>query len=375
MDAFFVSVELLDAPHLIGKPVAVGNDSGRGVIAAASYEARRFGVNSAMPVGRAKQLCPQLILIPGHFKKYSAASKQVMEICHDFTPLVEQLSIDEAFLDVAGSLRLFGEPASIAHQLRQRIREVTGLPSSVGLAGTKFVAKLASQRAKPDGVLEVLPALTLEFLHPLPIEAMWGVGQVTSKKLHARAIRTLGDLAEEPLHSLELVVGRAAAIKLHELSHGRDPRAIETQRVEKSVGQETTFEHDILSVTDLERELLRMAESVGRKLRDQRIVARTIALKLRWASFDTVTRSRTLSEPTNVTRRMYLVARELLHQLDAEGRPVRLLGIRAEQLFDEDDVVAGLWSDDDKYRSLDQVIDETGEKFGSGQVRPARLID
>lgn len=374
MDSFFVSVELLDAPQLRGKPVAVGGDGGRGVVASASYEARRYGVSSAMPVSRALRLCPELILIPPHFEKYSSASKRVMEIFHEFTPLVEQLSIDEAFLDVQGSLRLFGEPIEIAHRIRARVREATNLPASVGLAGTKFVAKLASQRAKPDGVLEVHPTRTLEFLRPLPIEAMWGVGQATGTKLHARAIRTLEDLANEPLPSLTSIVGHAAAMKLHELANGRDPRRVETVRIEKSIGKETTFEHDLRDLATLERELLRMTEKVGRKLRAGQIMARTVALKLRWGSFETVTRSRTLQEPTNVTHRLYVTARELLRQLDPQGKPVRLLGVRAEGLTSESDVMTGLWSEDERLRSLDQAVDEAREKFGYGQVKPARLL-
>lgn len=374
MDAFFVYVELLDAPHLRGKPVAVGGVSGRGVVASASYEARRFGVSSAMPVARAKQLCPPLVILPPQFHKYSEASQRVMEIFHEFTPLVEPLSIDEAFLDVHGSTKLFGEPIDIAHQIRARVYERTKLPASVGLAGTKFVAKLASQRAKPDGVLEVHPSRTLDFLHPLPIEAMWGVGQATGKKLHARAIRTLGDLSREPLESLIRVVGKSAALKLHELSHGRDPREVEIHRIEKSIGKETTFTHDIRTLPELERELLRMTESVGWKLRTQGIVAKTIAIKLRWTSFETVTRSLTLPEPTNVTRRMYLTAQELLRQLDPHGHPVRLLGVRAENLMSESEVVSGLWNDDERLRSLDQTVDQAHAKFGKGQLRPARLI-
>lgn len=374
MDSFFVSVELLDAPHLRGLPVAVGGDGGRGVVASASYEARRFGVSSAMPVARARQLCPQLVLVKPNFAKYSSASRAVMQICEEFTPYVEQLSIDEAFLDVQGSIKLFGEPASIAQQIRERVRERTGLPASVGLAATKFVAKLASQRAKPDGVLEVAPEHTLAFLHPLPIEAMWGVGRATAEKLHSRAIRTLGDLAREPVESLTRIVGRASAIKLHELSHGEDVREVTTERVEKSIGTEATFEHDIRDVASLERELLRMSEKVGRKLRSSGVMTRTVSIKVRWSSFQTVTRSRTLHEPTNVTRRIFLTARELLHDLDPHGKPVRLLGVRAEGLVHEDLVESGLWNDDERLRSLDQAVDGAQAKFGVAHIRPARLI-
>ncbi|MGO2061823.1 MAG: DNA polymerase IV [Microbacteriaceae bacterium] len=373
MDSFFVSVELLDAPHLRGKPVAVGGAANRGVVASASYEARRFGVSSAMPVARARQLCPQLHVITPTFEKYRAASHAVMAIFHEFTPLVEPLSIDEAFLDVQGSMKLFGEPREIAQRIRERIYAETGLPASVGLAATKFVAKLASQKAKPDGLLEVHPTRTLDFLRPLPIEAMWGVGKATATKLRSRAIHTLGDLASEPLDSLERTVGKAAAAKLYALSRGDDPRVIETHRVEKSIGQEITFESDIRSLPALERELLRMSEKVGQRLRSQGVVARTVSIKLRWASFETVTRSRTLVEPSNVTRRIHLTALELLRALDPDGRPVRLLGVRGEGLMPEDDVVAGLWNDDERLRSLDQTVDEAKGKFGS-MLGPARLL-
>lgn len=374
MDAFFVSVELLDAPHLRGVPVAVGGTSNRGVIASASYEARAFGVRSAMPVARALQLCPRLQLIAPHGPKYSAASRAVMRIFHEFTPLVEPLSIDEAFLDVRGSMRLFGSPLEIAQQIRERVLAETGLPASVGLASTKFVAKLASQRAKPDGVLEIAPEKTLEFLEPLPIEAMWGVGKATSEKLRARAIHSLGDLAAEPVGSLERIVGKAAAQKLNALARGEDPRAIETSRVEKSIGQENTFEFDVRDQVTLERELLRMSEQVGHRLRAHGVVARTVAIKLRWSSFETVTRSRTLAEPTNVTRRVHHTARDLLRSLEPDGRPVRLLGVRAEGLMPEDEVVAGLWNEDERLRTLDQAVDAAQQRFGSGQLRPARLM-
>lgn len=242
MDAFFVSVELLDRPELRGLPVAAAHDTSRSVISSASYEARRFGVRSAMPVARARQLCPQIVFVTPVFEKYRVASKRVMSIFREFTPLVEPLSIDEAFLDVAGSVGLFGEPIEIARQIKERVFAETGLPLSVGLAGSKFVAKLASQRAKPEGILEIPPARTLEFLHPLPIKAMWGVGAATERALKTRAIHSVGDLAREPLASLRQIVGNASAERLHELANGRDARGVETTRVEKSIGHEETFE-------------------------------------------------------------------------------------------------------------------------------------
>lgn len=373
MDSFFVSVELLDFPELRGRPVAAAHDTARSVVSSASYEARRYGVRSAMPVARAKQLCPELVLIPPTFEKYRRASAAVMAVFHEFTPLVEPLSIDEAFLDVSGSLKLFGSPADIARALRERIRERTGLPASVGLAGTKFVAKLASQRAKPDGILEIPPSRTVEFLHGLPVEAMWGVGAATARTLKSRAIHTVADLAREPLPSLTRLVGTANAQRLHDLANGRDAREVHTTRVEKSIGHEETFARDVTDVGFLERELLRLATRTGERLRDAALEARTIAIKVRWESFETVTRSRTLSESTNATQRIYHTARELLAALGT-GRPVRLIGVRAEQLAPAGSDPAALWSDDDGWRAVDQAVDELRGRFGAAGVTSASLL-
>ena len=375
MDSFFVSVELLERPELRGLPVASAHDSARSVVSSASYEARRFGVRSAMPVSRAKQLCPQLVLVEPVHGKYRAASRAVMAVFEEFTPLVEPLSIDEAFLDVAGTVRLFGPPMEIARQIRERVRERTGLPASVGLAGTKFVAKLASQRAKPDGILEIPPARTLEFLHPLPIGAMWGVGQATERALHGRAIRTVGELAREPLHSLERIVGRASAQRLHELANGRDARQVETTRIERSIGHEETFAHDVADAATLERELLRLATRTGERLRGAGAQARTISIKVRWSNFETLTRSRTLPEATDATQRIYQTTRELLAALDRGDRAVRLIGVRAEQLVATGSAGAALWSDDDEWRAVDQAVDDVRGRFGDAGVIAARLLD
>lgn len=377
MDAFFVSVELLERPELIGLPVAAAHDTQRSVVSSASYEARQFGVRSAMPVARAKQLCPQLVLVTPVYAKYREASKQVMQIFREFTPLVEPLSIDEAFLDVVGSIRIFGAPIEIARQIRERIREETGLPASVGLAGTKFVAKLASQRAKPDGILEIPPERTLEFLHPLPISAMWGVGQATERTLKARAIYTVQDLAREPLDSLRRIVGNASAVRLHELASGRDSRDVKTTRTEKSIGHEETFAADVSDADMLERELLRLSTRTSERLRDADLEARTIAIKVRWESFETVTRSRTLQEPTNATGRVYATARELFNGIAPGGqppRPVRLIGVRAEQLQEAGSNSNALWSEDEQMRAVDSAVDEVRGKFGNAGLTSARLL-
>lgn len=374
MDSFFVSVELLDRPELRGVPTAVAHETGRSVISSASYEARAFGVRSAMPVARARQLCPSLVLITPEFSKYREASRAVMRIFHEFTPLVEPLSIDEAFLDVAGSIKLFGPPAEIARRIRAEIRQRTGLPASVGLASTKHVAKLASQRAKPDGVLEVAPERTLEFLHPLPVEAIWGVGGQTARALHARAIHSVGDLAREPLESLRRAVGTASAHRLHELANGRDAREVHTSRVEKSIGHEETFAVDEPDRAVLERELLRLATRTAERLRAHDAEARTIAIKVRWSNFETVTRSRTLSEATNATVRIYRVARELFAALGAAARPVRLIGVRAEQLVPAGSEGATLWSEDDGWRAVDRAADRVRSRFGATGLTSARLL-
>ncbi|CAG7601747.1 DNA polymerase IV [Leucobacter soli] len=379
MDSFYVSVELLDRPELRGRATAVAHDTGRSVVSSASYEARRFGVRSAMPVARAKQLCPHLVLIDPDFTKYRAASREVMRIFREFTPLVEPLSIDEAFLDVAGSIRLFGPPTTIAQLLRARVREQTGLPASVGLASTKHVAKLASQRAKPDGVLEIRPERTLEFLHPLPVEAIWGVGGATARSLHSRAIRTVGDLANEPVDSLRRIVGNANAERLHELANGRDAREVETERAEKSIGHEETFAVDQSDRAVLERELLRLATRTGERLRRSGLDARTIAIKVRYLDFETVSRSRTLGEATNATQRIYLTAKELFESLggtpERTPRPVRLIGVRAEQLVPAGSDPAALWSDDEGWRALDQAVDEVRGRFGREGLTSARLLE
>jgi DNA polymerase-4 len=302
-----------------------------------------------------------------------------MAIFQEFTPLVEPLSIDEAFLDVAGSIRLFGPPAEIARLIRHRVRERTGLPASIGLASTKHVAKLASQRAKPDGMLEIPPERTLEFLHSLPVEAIWGVGGATAKALHGRAIRTVADLSREPLDSLRRIVGNANAERLHELANGRDAREVEPVRIEKSIGHEETFAVDRSDRAGIEAELLRLATRTGERLRARGLEARTVAIKVRYGDFETLSRSRTLPEATNATRRLYLTARELFDALDGGSGPsltraVRLIGVRTEQLAPAGSDPAGLWSDDEDWRAVDRAVDEVTGRFGREGLTSARLL-
>jgi DNA polymerase-4 len=373
MDAFFVSVELLRRPELRGRPVLVGGTAGRGVVAAASYEARRYGVNSAMPMSIALQRCPNAVVLRGDYARYSEYSERVMTIFRELTPLVEPLSIDEAFLDVSGARRLHGTPAEIAWTIRRRVHDETGLTCSVGVAASKYVAKVASSRAKPDGMLVVPAAETTAFLHPLPVSALWGVGRVTEQSLLKLGLRTVGDVAEMPVQALERALGPALAARLTGLANGVDPRDVETRRVEKSIGHETTFDHDLVDRDEIARELLRLATDVGVRLRRAELVARTVTLKLRYGDFTTVTRSRTLAEPTDVARRIYDESLVPLSDLVGDGRRVRLIGVRAEHLRPAGGGAA-LWDPDEEWRDAERTIDEVTRRFGRGAVRPAALV-
>ncbi|HEY8319528.1 MAG TPA: DNA polymerase IV [Amnibacterium sp.] len=374
MDAFFASVELLEHPELVDKPVIIGHDGGRGVVSSANYAARRFGVRSAMPVGRALRLCPQAVVLRPHYEKYREASAAVMTIFRSVTPIVEPLSIDEAFLDVAGAVKLFGPPAVIAAELRRRVHRETGLTCSVGAGASKFIAKLASTRSKPDGLLVVPPDRVLEFLHPLPIDALWGVGPATRDALQRRGIRLVADLAATPPDVLTKWVGPAAGTKLHDLAWARDPRRVSTHRVEKSIGHENTFGQDIRDEEQLRRELLEQASRVAVRLRAAGYRARTISLKLRFADFTTVSRSHTLAEPTDLAKRIHEETTALLTAERLRGRAVRLLGTRAEQLMRAEDEMLGLWSDDEQWRGVESAADRAVARFGAGAVRPAALL-
>ncbi|HWU47371.1 MAG TPA: DNA polymerase IV [Humibacter sp.] len=374
MDAFFASVELLDHPELRGKPAIVGHATGRSVVTSATYEARRMGVRSAMPVAQALRLCPQAVVLPPHFEKYRAYSAHMMRIFQQVTPVVEQVSIDEAFLDVTGARRLLGSPAHIGAELRKRVRGETGLTCSVGIAGTKFVAKLASGRAKPDGLLVVPVAQTLEFLHPLPVGALWGVGPSMQEALTRYGLRTVRDIAETPHEVLRKRFGEASGAKLWELANGIDVRSVTTQSREKSVGHELTFEYDVTDAAVLRRELLRLSSQTAERLRRVGLAGRTVALKLRYSDFRTVTRSRTLAEHTDVGRRIYDEVSAILDALGSDGEPVRLIGVRVEQLQSSHGDGLALWDPDEEWRDAERVIDEVGARFGGGTIQPAALV-
>ena len=373
LDAFFASVELLDHPELVDKPVVVAGKSLRSVVTAANYPARKYGVRSAMPLGQAMRLCPKAVVLEPHFEKYRHYSARVMAIFDEMTPLVERLGIDEAFLDVSGARSLIGSPAEVARIIRRRVQEETRLTCSVGAAATKFVAKLASGRAKPDGLLVIPERETLAFLHPLPVGALWGVGGVTEEALTSRGLRTIGDIASTPLPALQRAVGDATGRKLHDLANGIDPRSVVTRSEEKSVGHEVTFETDVADADVLRRELLRMSTQVAARLREAGVTGHTVVLKLRYADFTTITRSRKLAEPTDLARRIYEEVRASYEALGAH-RPVRLIGVRVEQLSEGGPGQLGLWDTDEGWREAERAIDGVSQKFGRGVVGPAALL-
>ena len=377
MDAFYASVELRDRPDLVTRPVIVAHTAGRGVVLSANYLARRFGVRSAMPASRAQRLCPQAVFIPPRHGLYGAVSKEVMAIFKAVTPLVEPLSLDEAFLDVAGATRRLGPPAVIGAVIRRQVHDQLGITCSVGIATTKFVAKLASVHCKPDGLLVVPAAGVLEFLHPLPVSALWGVGERTGQALARLGLRTVGDLARAPVPALERELGPASAAHLHALSWGRDDRVISTGVAEKSIGAEETFATDIGDPVLIRRELLRLAGRTARGLRRSGLVAKTISVKLRRSDFRTFTRSRTLRDPTDVTQRIYAVACELYEASGlADGVLLRLVGVRAAGLVPaaQAGTQLALGERPDAWRRAESTMDQIARRFGSAALRPGTLV-
>jgi DNA polymerase IV len=378
MDAFYASVEIAKNPELTGLPVVVGG-SRRGVVAAASYEARRYGVRSAMPMSQALRLCPRAVVLPPDRAAYSAMSARVMAILRDVTPLVEPLSLDEAFLDVSAATRSFGRPGVIAAAIRARVRAQTGLTCSVGVAPTKFVAKLASARCKPDGLLVVPRARVLEFLHPLPVTALWGVGARTAEPLHRLGIRTVADLAATPPDTLRRAVGAAAAQHLAALAVGVDPRQVDPHEVEKSISSDRTLDTDVTAEADVRLELLRVAEDVGSRVRQRGFAARTIGIKIRFADFRTITRVRTLPGWTDTTADIYETAVELYRGLRLDRPRIRLVGVKCEGLHRADDVVEQLALDLEPRRgdppgAAQAAIDAARRRFGDSAVRAGTLL-
>lgn len=376
MDAFFVSVELRGRPELRGKPVIVGFPADRSVVLSASYEARAFGVKSAMPMVVAHRMCPQAVIIEPRHKLYYEVSGQLMSIFESITELVEPLSVDEAFLDVGGAIRRLGPPLQIGELIRTRVSKELGITASVGIAASKFVAKIASTRCKPDGLLLIRPEQTVPYLHSLPVNALWGVGAKTADVLARMGIRTVADVAATPVSSLKKVLG-ASGEHVHRLAWGIDPRAVTPVRPEKSIGAEETFAVDTADDALLHRELLRLCHRTAERLRASGLVARTVALKLRYADFSTVTRSRTVHAPLDSAQLLYAVAVQLLESLGDRSMTVRLVGVRAEHLEAAAQTSLQLSFDrrDDNWRAAEQALDRVTEKFGSKSVLPARLLD
>jgi DNA polymerase-4 len=382
LDAFYASVEQLADPMLVGRPVIVGGLGSRGVVAAASYEARRFGVHSAMPMARARRACPDGVFLAPRFDAYQDASARVMTILRSFTPLVEPIALDEAFLDVSGARRRDGDGPEIARRIRARVRDETGLTVSVGVATTKFVAKLASDHAKPDGLLVIEPGREVTFLHPLPVQELWGVGPATRKRLAQLGVRTVGELAALDEGTLVAALGDAHGRHLHALAHNRDDRAVEPERQVKSVGHEETFPVDHRDRAVLTREVTRLADRTAARLRAAGKRGRTVQVKVRFADFRTITRSRTLPTPTDLAAAIGTTARALLDGVDiAEG--VRLLGVSVQGLVDEEVVPLALDLDgsgdarpppDERRAALERSIDGVRRRFGSESVVPARMV-
>ena len=373
MDAFYAAVEVLDDPSLRGLPLIIGAPDGRSVVSSASYEARRYGVRAAMPVSQALRLCPSARIVLPHFHRYEEVSRQVMAIFESFTPLVEPLSVDEAFLDVQGVRRLWGSPARIAELIRQRVLDEVGITCSVGVAATKHVAKMASTISKPDGMLVVAAKDTLDFLAPRPVRAMWGVGPKAAEALEARGIRTVQDVREAPREMIDRAVGAALSARLAQLAMGQDPRAVDTERVEKSIGHEETFDTDIRDRDFLRAELLRLADRVAARLRRADWETATVSIKIRFDDFRTLSRSVTLSEPTAVGQRIGEAAQTLFEQIDRRD-PVRLVGVRAENLRPAGGGGLGLWDDDEDWRKVEGAVDEAVARFGSATISRARHI-
>ena len=385
MDAFYVSVELRRRPELRGQPVVVGGTGNRGVVAAASYEARRYGVHSALPSAVARRRCPHAVFLPGDHDLYAAVSRQVHEIFGRYTPFVEPLALDEAFLDVSGATRLFGEGVEIACRIRADVADELDLTCSVGVAPNKFLAKLASveakPRARPDriepgrGVVEVRPGEELAFLHPLPVTRLWGVGPKTLEKLDRLGVRTIGDLAALDERIVVGALGTASGTHLLALSHAVDDRPVEVDRDPKSIGHEETYPHDLHDRSDLERELVRLADAVASRLRKHGLPARTLTLKVRFAGFRTVTRAVTLDGGVDTGPELVDALKPLLGALDVSPG-VRLLGVSAGN-FGERSQQLGLFDEPTAAASPTRsaaAIDEIRDRFGSAAIGPASSI-
>ena len=376
MDAFFALVEVRENPSLAGKQVIVGYDGNRGVVLSATYEARKLGVHSAMPMSRALRLAPNAIVVEPDHEKYSEVSENVMAIFESITPLVQPLSVDEAFLDISGAQKLMGTPSQIGEVIRARVSDEQGITCSVGVASTMFVAKLATNFAKPDG-LHVVPAdKVIEFLHPLPIGALWGVGEKTAEQLSRLGLVNVSDIANTPVKTLARVIGQAAAEHLYELAWGRDPRTVTPNQAEKSIGAERTFESDMDDPEEILAQILDLSNKVAKRLRAANYFSRTITIKVRFADFTSVTRSKSLPASTDLATDIYATSKSLFEAMNLQRARIRLVGVRATGLVptSESSVQLEFSDRDSGWREAEEAIDQVAIKFGNSAVKPARLI-
>jgi DNA polymerase-4 len=373
MDAFYASVAERDNPELKGEAVVIGMGA-RGVVSAANYEARKFGIHSAMPVGRARRLAPHAIFLPVDMARYQEVSEHVMEIFHSFTPWVEPISLDEAFLDVTGSQKLLGTGREIAVAIRKKVEEQEGITCSVGIAPSKFIAKLASANCKPNGMLEITTDRILTFLHPLPIQAMWGVGPKTAEVLERLGLRTIEDIAKLPRATLIRALGEANGASLYELAWGRDYRDVTPEEPDRSISAAETFPQDLDNPEEILTEFLRLTERATARLRDRELFAKTISIKVRFADFSTINRSKTLPLPIDSTHDVYDVVKGLYLALRIERARLRLVGVSLENLSEGAPHQMMLGEREVGWRQAEGAMDQARARFGKGSVRPARLI-
>ena len=375
MDAFYAAVEQLDDPALRGRPILVGSPSHRGVVLTASYEARPYGVGSAMPMAQARRKCPNALIVPPRFDRYQQVSRMIMAAFADFSPDVEALSLDEAFLDMTGSEELFGGPESIGRRLKMAIRDVTGgLTASVGLSSTKYVAKVASAFRKPDGLTVVPPDGAKAWLAPLPVSRLWGVGPKTQDRLHQLGLLTIGSVAEADPRFLSAKLGNAG-LHFYTLAQAEDPRPVLGSRMSKSIGSENTLDRDVSEKADIKFHMRRLADVIGRRLRKKNYVAFGVGLKLKTANFQLISRRHRLSEPTDVAERLYSVAVDLLDHVNHAG-PFRLIGLVAYDLIGNDDLAQrGLFNNLGRRRQLEVAIDHLTARFGIDVVKRADDLD
>lgn len=372
MDAFYASVAELDDPSLRGKPVVVGAGI-RGVVLSANYAARKFGIRAAMPVGRAKRMAPNAIFVSPDHHRYAEISAKVMEIFESFTPFVEPLSLDEAFMDVTGAQKLLGTPREIGQAIRKRVHEECGITCSVGIASNKFIAKLASGHCKPNGLLEIPDDRVISFLHPLPVSDLWGVGPKTAEQLQRLGLRQISDIANTPLETLKRALGDATGEHLYELSWGRDLRTVVVDDPEQSIGANETFSYDIDDPETILREYLKLTERASTRLRNRNLYAKTISITVRFADFKTITRSKTLPLPISSTHEIYQVVKDLYEALKLDRARLRLVGVSLSNLRDEAPEQLMLGQREKGWREAEGAVDKAAARFGDKSVRPARL--